>query len=138
MKSQITKLTASIGSSQQEKGKFPSQPIQNPQGQNRVGTLSQNDGTFEHCKAITTLQSGETIDKTINPTDLPQEISKDLQNESKGDDDVIDEPNVPKADVVDVESDKDKSKHAPPAPYPHWLRIPKKMNNHAEIYELFK
>ena len=28
VKSQITKLTASMGSSQQEKGKFPSQPIQ--------------------------------------------------------------------------------------------------------------
>ena len=51
---------------------------------------------------------------------------------------MIGEPNVPKADVVDVESDKDKAKHAPPAPYPYRLRIPKKLNNHAEIYELFK
>ena len=51
---------------------------------------------------------------------------------------VIDKPNVPKADVVDVESNKDKSKHAPPAPYPNRLRIPKKLNNHAKIYELFK
>ena len=34
------------------------------------------------------------------------------------DDDLIDEPNVPKADVVDVELDKDKAKHAPSAPYP--------------------
>ena len=112
VKSQITKLTASVGSSQQEKGKFPSQPIQNPQGRNSVGTSSQNDRTFEHYKAITTLRSGKTIDKTINPKDLPKEISKDLQNESKRDDDVIDEPNVPKADVVDVEPDKDKAKHA--------------------------
>ena len=51
---------------------------------------------------------------------------------------MVDEPDVPKVDVVDVESDKDKVKHAPPAPYPHRLRIPKKLNNHAEIYELFK
>ena len=51
---------------------------------------------------------------------------------------MIDEPNVPKADVGDVESDKDKAKHALPAPYPHRLRIPKKLNNHAKIYELFK
>ena len=77
VKSQITKLTASMGSSQQEKGKFPSQPIQNPQGQNSVETSSQNDGTFEHCKAITTLRSGKTIDKTIHPKDLAKEISKD-------------------------------------------------------------
>ena len=78
VKSQITKLIASMGSSQQENGKFPSQPIQNPQGQNSVGTSSQNDGTFEHCKAITTLRSGKTIDKTIHPKDLPKEILKDL------------------------------------------------------------
>ena len=51
---------------------------------------------------------------------------------------MIDEPNVPNVDVVDVELDKDKAKHAPPAPYPHRLRIPKKLNNHVEIYELFK
>ena len=71
VKSQITKLTASMGSSQQEKGKFPSQPIQNPpQCQNIIGTSSQNDGTFEHCKTITTLRNGKTIDKTINPKDL--------------------------------------------------------------------
>ena len=126
-----------MGSSQQENGEFPSQPIQNPQGQNSVETSIQNDGTFEHCKAITTLRSGKTIDKTIHPKDLTKEISKDFQNESKGDDDVIDEPDVPKANV-DVESDKDKAKHSPLAPYPHQLRIPKKLNNHAEIYELFK
>ena len=40
--------------------------------------------------------------------------------------------------MIDVESDKDKAKHTPPAPYPYRLRIPKKLNNHAEIYELFK
>ena len=33
VRSQITKLTSSIGNLQQEKGKVPSQPIQNPQGQ---------------------------------------------------------------------------------------------------------
>ena len=51
---------------------------------------------------------------------------------------MIDEPNVPKANVIDVESDKEKAKHSPPTPYPHRLRIPKKLNNHVEIYELFK
>ena len=51
---------------------------------------------------------------------------------------MIDEPSVPKVDVVDVKSDKDKAKHASQTLYPHRLRIPKKLNNHAEIYELFK
>ena len=55
VRSQITKLTSSMGNFQQEKGKLVSQTIQNPQGQNSVGISSPNDVTFEHCKAVTTL-----------------------------------------------------------------------------------
>ena len=33
---------------------------------------------------------------------------------------------------------KNKTSHVPPTPYPHRLRAPKKVNNHSEIYELFK
>ena len=61
-----------------------------------------------------------------------------MQNEPLGDDEVSDKPHVPWADVVDVEQEKDKASHVPPAPYPHRLRAPKKVNNHSEIYELFK
>ena len=49
-----------------------------------------------------------------------------------------DKPHVPRADVVDGEPKKDKASHVPPAPYPHRLRAPKKVNSHLEIYELFK
>ena len=49
-----------------------------------------------------------------------------------------DEPHVPKTNVVDVEPEKDKAFHVPPAPYPHRLRVPKKLNNHSEIYKLLK
>ena len=55
VRSQITKLTSSMGNFQQEKGKLPSQSIQNPQGQNSVGVSGPSEGTFEHCKAVTTL-----------------------------------------------------------------------------------
>ena len=47
-------------------------------------------------------------------------------------------PHVHRTDVVDVEPEKDKASHVSPAPYPHRLRVPKKVNNHSEIYELFK
>ena len=49
-----------------------------------------------------------------------------------------DKPHVPRAEVIDGESEQDKVSHIPPAPYPHRLRAPKKVNNHSEIYELFK
>ena len=45
---------------------------------------------------------------------------------------------VPRADVIDGEPEQDKASHIPPTPYPHRLRAPKKVNNHSEIYELFK
>ena len=61
-----------------------------------------------------------------------------MQNEPLRDDEVSNKPHVPRADVVDVEPEKDKASHVPPAPYPHRLRAPKKVNNHSEIYELFK
>ena len=61
-----------------------------------------------------------------------------MQNEPLRDDEVFDKPYVPRTDVVDVETKKDKTSHVPPAPYPHRLRAPKKVNNHSEIYELFK
>ena len=134
VRSQITKLTSSMGNFQQEKGKLPSQTIQNPQGQNSVGVSGSSEGTFEHCKAVTTLRSGKVIDKTIQPKEPMQE----LQSEPVGDDEVSDKPHVPRTDVIDGEPEQDKATHIPPAPYPHRLRTPKKVNNHSEIYELFK
>ena len=76
VRSQITKLTSSMGNFQQEKGKLPSQTIQNPQGQNSVGISSPNDVTFEHCKVVTTLRSGKAIDKTIQPKEFSKETTK--------------------------------------------------------------
>ena len=61
-----------------------------------------------------------------------------MQNEPLRDDEVSDKPHVPRIDAVDVEVEKDKASHVPPSPYPHRLRAHKKLNNHSEIYELFK
>ena len=122
-----------MGNFQQEKG-LPSQTIQNPQGQNSIGVSSQSEGTFEHCKAVTTLQSGKVIDKTIQTKEPIQE----LQSEPVGDDEVSDKPHVPRTGIIDGEPEQDKATHIPPAPYPHRLRAPKKVNSHSEINELFK
>ena len=127
-----------MGNFQQEKGKLPSQTIQNPQGQNSVGILSLNDVTFEHCKDVTTLRSGKTIDKTIQPKEFSKETTKDFRNEPPRDDNVFEKTHVPRTDVVNVEPEKVKATCAPPAPYPHRLRALKKLNNHSKIYELFK
>ena len=49
-----------------------------------------------------------------------------------------DKPYVPRKNVIDGEIEEDKATHVPPCPYPHRLRTLKKVNNHSEIYELFK
>ena len=123
-----------MGNFQQEKGKLPSQTIQNPQGQNSVGVSGPSEGTFEHCKAVTNLRSGKVIDKTIQTKEPMQE----LQNEPVRDDEVSDKPKVPRVGVIDGEPEQDNASHIPLAPYPHRLRAPKKVNNHSKIYELFK
>ena len=138
VRSQITKLTSYMGNFQQVKGKLLSQTIQNPQGKNSVGISSPNDVTFEHCKAVTTLRSEKKFDKTIKPKEFSKETTKDFQNEPPRDDDVFDKPHVPRTDIVDVDPEKEKATCVPLAPYPHKLRAPKKLNNHSEIYELFK
>ena len=51
---------------------------------------------------------------------------------------MFDKPHVPRIYVIDEEQEQDKATHIPPAPYPHRLSVPKKVNNHSEIYELFK
>ena len=123
-----------MGNFQQEKGKLPSQPIQNPQGQNNVGVSGPSEGIFEHCKVVTTLISSKAIDKTIQTKEPLQES----QGESVRDDEVSDKPYVPRTNDIDGEPEEDKATHIPPASYPHRLRTPKKVNNHYEIYELFK
>ena len=63
---------------------------------------------------------------------------QELENEPVGDDEVSYKPHVPTTDVINGEPEQDKASHIPSAPDPHRLRAPKKVNNHSEIYELFK
>ena len=51
---------------------------------------------------------------------------------------MLNKPHVPRADVIDGEPEQDKASYIPHAPYPYRLRTSKKVNNHSEIYELFK
>ena len=99
-----------------------------------MGSLGSSEGTFEHCKAVTTLLSGKVVDKTI----LTKESSQESHSELAREDEKSDTPHVPNTDGKDDQSEEAKSNHIPPAPYLHRLRAPKKMTNHLEIYELFK
>ena len=99
-----------------------------------MGCSVSSEGTFENCKAVITLRSGKVVDKTI-PTKEP---SQESQSELVREDEVSDKPHVPNTNDIDGEPEEDKFTHIPPAPYPHRLRATKIVNNHSEIYELFK
>ena len=64
-----------------------------------MGSSGSSEGTFEHCKAVTTLRSGKVVDKTI-PTKEPLQES---QSELVRDDEVSDKPHVPNTNDIDVE-----------------------------------
>ncbi|KAI8542868.1 hypothetical protein RHMOL_Rhmol08G0173500 [Rhododendron molle] len=60
LRTQMGKLATSVGLLQQERGKFPAQPLANPQGQNLVGSSSVS--LPEQAKSIITLRSGKVVD----------------------------------------------------------------------------
>ena len=58
IRTQLTKLAIAMSGVQNEKGKFPTQPQSNPQGQHSVDTLP-SDTHLKHLKSITALRSGK-------------------------------------------------------------------------------
>ncbi|XP_057505411.1 uncharacterized protein LOC130788662 [Actinidia eriantha] len=165
--SHLLKLTTSIGAAQNEKGKFPSQPQSNPQGQHSIG--SSNEGNMENLKAMTTLRSGREVDKAIYPKvtnaiglrtalipshgkrpsvsvdNLEEEryVEKDksVENEQVGGKahEGTGVRNNGEGKNMDKESvETPNPVYHPPAPFLQWLWAPKKPNHNAEIYKLFE
>jgi hypothetical protein len=62
-KDTLAKLTSAL--SFQEKGKFPSQPQQNPKGQYNVNTSSSGSQHMDQAKLVITFRSGKVIEKPI-------------------------------------------------------------------------
>ena len=64
----------------QEKGKFPSQPQQNPKGQYNANANSSESQHMDQVKSVITLRSGKVIEK---PTLEPCEKDDELISEGK-------------------------------------------------------
>ena len=76
-KDALAKLTSAL--SFQEKGKFPSQPQQNPKGQYNNASSSGSQH-MDQVKSVITLRSGKVIEK---PTLEPYEKDDELISEGK-------------------------------------------------------
>ena len=59
IRTQLSKLTTTMGGLQHEKGQCPAQPQANPQGHHSVDASMPSYTHLEHLKSITTLRSGK-------------------------------------------------------------------------------
>jgi hypothetical protein len=119
LKDTFAKFTSAL--SFQEKGKFPSQPQQNPRGQYNANASSFGSQHVDQVKSVTTLRSGKVIEK---PTLEPCE--KDDESISEG------------KEGVESEHCKERTNSPPALPFPHAMTKQRKVNHNSEIFETFK
>ena len=99
LKDALAKFTSTL--SFQEKGKFPSQPQQNPKGDN-ANASSSGSQHMNQVKSVITLRSGKVIEK---PTLKPCEKDDELISEGK--------------EGVESEHCKEKTDSPSALPFPH-------------------
>ncbi|RVW98921.1 hypothetical protein CK203_033772 [Vitis vinifera] len=105
----------------QEKGKFPSQPHQNPKGIHEVETQEGESSKVREVKAVITLGSSKEVDQ---PTSKPKHNEESVAEKEK----------KPKRIVIKEDMMK---KHMPP-PFPQALHGKKGTNNASEIFKVLR
>eukprot|EP00261_Vitis_vinifera_P034743 XP_019075986.1 PREDICTED: uncharacterized protein LOC109122742 [Vitis vinifera] len=106
-----------------EKGKFPSQPSQNPKGVHEVETQEGESSKLREVKAVITLRSGKEVDQPLPKVKQDEELmsKKTLVKESNNQEE--------KKDMM--------KKHMPP-PFPQALHGKKEIKNSSEILEVLR
>jgi hypothetical protein len=136
LETQVGQLASHIG--ERDKGKLPSQPVNNP----RACTIGSAPNQ-KHAHAIVTLRSGRQVDNRVDEPEAVDEavdeaaLAADLaeQEETKSDD--KEKKDAEPSIVTPPEKDLTRS-FVPKAPYPERLKAPKKNAQFAEILEVFK
>jgi hypothetical protein len=129
---QVGQLASHLG--ERDKGKLPSQPVNNP----KACTI-RNSSTQEHAHPIVTLRLGRRVDNLVADPDVVDEAMPTTylarQEETKSDN--KEKKDAEPSTVTPIEKDLLRS-FAPKAPYPERLRALKKNVQFAEILEVFK
>jgi hypothetical protein len=118
-KDTLAKFTSAL--SFQEKGKFSSQPQQNPKGQYNSSASSSGSQHMDQVQSIITLHSGKVIEKPIL-----KPCEKDDESISNG------------KEGVKPEHCKEKTDSPPILPFPHAMTKQREVNHDSEIFETFK
>jgi hypothetical protein len=100
LKDALAKFTSAL--SFQEKGKFPSQPQQNPKGQYNANASSSGSQHMDQVKSVITFRNDKVIEKPILE---PCEKEDELVSEGK--------------EEVESEHCKEKTDSSPALPFPH-------------------
>jgi hypothetical protein len=119
LKYTLVKFTSAL--SFQEKGKFPSQPQQNPKGQYNSSASSSESQHIDQVKSVTTLRSGKVIEKLIL-----EPCEKDDESISEG------------KEGVKLEHCKEKTNSSPILLFPQAMTKEREVNHDYEIFETFK
>ncbi|RVW61706.1 Retrovirus-related Pol polyprotein from transposon 297 [Vitis vinifera] len=125
-----------------EKGKFPSQPSQNPKGVHEVETQDGESSNLREVKAVITLRSGRRL---INPclSEADEELmsKRPLIKESNNQEEQSGKKSASKSSIEEeprivIKEDMMK-KHMPP-PFPQALHGKKEIKNSSEILEVLR
>ncbi|RVW88791.1 Retrovirus-related Pol polyprotein from transposon 17.6 [Vitis vinifera] len=136
--SRLTNLNTVI-----EKGKFPSQPSQNPKGVHEVETQDGESSNLREVKAVITLRSGKEVDQPLPNVGPDEEIRSKgpLIKEGKNQEEQSGKKSASKSSIEEeprivIKEDMMK-KHMPP-PFPQALHGKKEIKNSSEILEVLR
>jgi hypothetical protein len=135
----ISKLEMQMGQlanhlGERDKGKLPSQAVNNPKACN-----SGNSSNQEHVQAIVTLRSGKRVDnKVVNPEDdAEEEEQKEEEEQREEEDDNQKEGDAESSTVTPVVKEPPRAL-VPKAPYLERLQAPRNRGKLKDILEVFK
>ncbi|RVW18310.1 Retrovirus-related Pol polyprotein from transposon 412 [Vitis vinifera] len=126
-----------------EKGKFPSQPHQNPKGIHEVESKDEDSSKVRDVQAIITLRSGKEVHQPEHDQRKAKEDKADRneekKNERKGKEVQMKESIIPSMDEEPQILLKEgmMKKHMPP-PFPQALRGKKPIKNASEILDVLR
>ncbi|RVX01139.1 Retrovirus-related Pol polyprotein from transposon 17.6 [Vitis vinifera] len=126
-----------------EKGKFPSQPSQNPKGVHEVETQEGESSKLREVKAVITLRSGKEVDQPLPKVRQDEELmsKKTLVKEKNNQEEKSGKKSASKSSIEEeprivIKEDMMK-KHMPP-PFPQALHGKKEIKNSSEILEVLR
>ena len=135
----ISKLEIQVGQlanhlGERDKGKFPSQPVNNP----KACTIK-NSSNQEHAHAIVTLRSGRRVDNHVTEPEADHEAepTTDLSRQEEKESDNKEKKDAEPSTVTLIDKELPRS-FIPKAPYLERLKAPKKNAQFTEILKVFK